>query len=109
LAHAASEEVTKRRVESRSGAEYKLGEDVVQSRRLSWVQASKGSNKLLRPEGLRETVTLVLESSIRYHQVTCWCRLINNGSTSYIKNANTFLIKFDSCLLFLLTNLWGLH
>ena len=45
---------------------YKLREDGVQSRRLSWLQASEGSSKLFRPEGFGDAVTLrcCLESSI---------------------------------------------
>jgi len=38
--------------------EYELREDGVQSRRFSWLQASEGSSKLLRPKRFRDTVTL---------------------------------------------------
>ena len=58
LAHAGSEEVAKPRFESRPGVEYELREDGIQSRRLSWFQASEGSSKLLRHKGFRDTVTL---------------------------------------------------
>ena len=51
LVHARSEEVTKPRFESRPGFEYKLREDGIQFRRLSCLQASEGSSKLLRPKG----------------------------------------------------------
>ena len=49
MAQAGSEEVVKRSFENRPGVEYKLSEDGIQSRRLSWLQASEGSSKLLRP------------------------------------------------------------
>jgi len=52
LAHKGIEEVAEPRFESRPGAEYKFREDGVQSRRLSWLQASEGSSKLLQPKGL---------------------------------------------------------
>jgi len=58
LAHARTEEVAKPRFEGQPGGEYELREDGVQSRRLSWLQASEGSSKLLRPKGFRDTVTL---------------------------------------------------
>jgi len=38
--------------------EYKLREDGIQSWKLSWLQASEGSSKLLRPKGFGDTVTL---------------------------------------------------
>jgi len=38
--------------------EYKLQEDGVQSPRFSWLQASKGSSQLFRPERFGDTVTL---------------------------------------------------
>ena len=38
--------------------EYELREDGIQSQRLSWLQASKGSSKLLRPKGFKDAVTL---------------------------------------------------
>jgi len=37
---------------------YELREYGIQSRRLSWFQASEGSRKLLRPKVFRDTVTL---------------------------------------------------
>jgi len=58
LAHAGIEEVAKPRFESRPGVEYELWDDGIQSRRLSWLQASEGSSKLLRCKGFRDTVTL---------------------------------------------------
>ena len=58
MAHAGIEEVTEPRFESRPGVEYKLREDGIQSRRLSWIQASEGSCKLFWPEGFGDTVTL---------------------------------------------------
>jgi len=54
---AGSEEVAKPRFESRLGVEYELQEDGIQSQRLSWLQASEGSSKLLWPLGFRDTVT----------------------------------------------------
>jgi len=56
LAHAGSDEVVKPRVESRPGVEYELWEDGIQSSRLSWIQASKGSSQLLWPKGFRDAV-----------------------------------------------------
>jgi len=47
LGHAGSEEVAKPRFESRPSVEYKLQEDGIQSRRLSWLQVFEGSSKLL--------------------------------------------------------------
>jgi len=45
--------------------EYELREGGIQSRRLSWLQASEGSSKLLRPKGFRRYCDpQVLESSI---------------------------------------------
>ena len=38
--------------------EYKLRQDGIQSWKLSWLQASEGSSKLLRPKGFGDTVTL---------------------------------------------------
>jgi len=38
--------------------EYELRENGIQSRRLSWLQASEGSSKLLPSKGFRDTVTL---------------------------------------------------
>ena len=38
--------------------EYELREDGIQSRRLSWLQASEGNGKLLRPKGFGDTVNL---------------------------------------------------
>jgi len=38
--------------------EYKLQEDGIQSRRLSWLQASEGSSKLFQPEGFGDSMTL---------------------------------------------------
>jgi len=38
--------------------EYELREDGVQCRRLSWLQASESSSKLLRSKVFRDTVTL---------------------------------------------------
>jgi len=58
LVHAGNEEVAKPRLENRLGVEYKLREDGIQSQRLSWLQASEGSRKLLWPKGFRDTVTL---------------------------------------------------
>ena len=58
LAYVGSAEVTKPRFESQSSMEYKLREDGIQSWRLSWLQASEVSNKLLRPKGFRDTVAL---------------------------------------------------
>jgi len=58
LAHAGTEEVAKPRFESRPGAENGLREDGIQYRRLSWLQASEDSSKLLRPKSFRDTVTL---------------------------------------------------
>jgi len=58
LAHAGREEVAKPRFENQPGVEYKLQEDGIQSRRLSWLQVSEGSSKLLRPKGFGDTVTL---------------------------------------------------
>jgi len=58
LAHAGIEEVAEPRFESGPGVECKLREDGIQSRRLSWFQASEGSSKLFRLEGFRDTVTL---------------------------------------------------
>jgi len=52
LAHAGSEEVAKPRFTRRPGVEYELWEDGIQFLRLSWLQASEGSSKLLRPKGL---------------------------------------------------------
>jgi len=52
LAPAGTEEVAKPRFESRPGVEYELREDGIQSRRLSWLQASEGISKLLRPKVL---------------------------------------------------------
>jgi len=56
--HVGTEEVAKSRFESQPVVEYELWEDGVQSRRLSWLQASDGRRKLLRPKGFRDTVTL---------------------------------------------------
>jgi len=58
LARAESEEIAKPKLGSRSGVEYKLREDRIQSRRLSWIQAYEGSSQLLWPERVRDTVTL---------------------------------------------------
>jgi len=58
LAHAGTEEVAKPRFESRPGVEYKIRKDGIQSWRLSWLHASEGNSKLLRPKGFRDTVTL---------------------------------------------------
>jgi len=58
LAHAGIEEVAEPIFDSRPGVAYKLREDGIQSRRFSWLQASKGSSKLFRPERFGDTVTL---------------------------------------------------
>ena len=72
LAHAGSEGVSKPRFKSRPGVECKLREDGIQSRRLSWLQASEGSSKLLRSIGFTDTMTcMVLESSIG-RTAACW-------------------------------------
>ena len=58
LACAGSEEIAKPRCENRSGVEYKLREDGIQSRRLSWLQAPEGSSKFLWAKRVRDTVAL---------------------------------------------------
>ena len=50
--HAGTEEVAKPRFERRPGVQYELREDGIQSRRLSWLQASDGSSKFFRLKGL---------------------------------------------------------
>jgi len=45
--HTGSEEVTKPRFEGQLGVKYELLEDGIQSWKLSWLQASEGSSKLL--------------------------------------------------------------
>ena len=58
LAHAGIEEVSEPKFESRPIVEYKLREDGVKSRRISWLQTTEGSIKFFRPEGFGDTVTL---------------------------------------------------
>jgi len=58
LAHAGSEEIAKPRLKNRPTVKYKLQEDGISSWRLSWLQASEGSSKLLWPKTLNDTVTL---------------------------------------------------
>jgi len=58
LAHAGTEEVAKPRFETRPGVEHDLRKNGIQSRRLSWLQASEGSSQLLRPKGFGDTVSL---------------------------------------------------
>jgi len=58
LAHAGIEEVAKTKIESQPGVEYELLEDGIESQGLSWLQASDGGSKLIRPKGFRDTVTL---------------------------------------------------
>ena len=73
LVHAGSKEVAKPRFKIRPSVEYKLPEDGIQSGRLSWLQASKGSSKLLQPKCFRDNVTdpQVLESSTG-QTAACW-------------------------------------
>jgi len=58
LVHAGSEEIAKPRFESRPSVEYKLRENEIQSRRLSWLQTSEGSSKLLWYKVFGDTVTI---------------------------------------------------
>jgi len=45
LAHTGNEEIAKPRFESRTGVEYKLQENRIQARRLSWFQAPGSGRK----------------------------------------------------------------
>jgi len=58
LAQTGSDENIKPSFESRPGVEYKLWEDRIQTRRLSWLQVPEGDSKLLWPERARDTATL---------------------------------------------------
>jgi len=53
-----SEEIAKSRFEIRPGVDYKLREDIIQTRRLSWLQAPESGSKLLWHEEARDTVSL---------------------------------------------------
>jgi len=72
--------------------EYKLREDGIQSRRLSWLQVSEGSSKLLWPKGFRDTVTLLRPVAQLYGKVrmlwnqgivrlliepSCWAQIVH--------------------------------
>ena len=51
-------EITKPRFESQPGVEYKLREDGIQARRLSWPQVPEGGSKPLCPERVRDIASL---------------------------------------------------
>ena len=79
-----SEEIAKSRFESRHGVEYKLREDRIQTRRLSWRQAPEGGSKLLWPERARDTLfPQVLGLSIG-RTAACWQSWWIRGSQSCV-------------------------